>query len=279
MLHRLLARDSSVRDASVMVADTGGNIEIDSRRMLNNEFGCVCTIMKHMTNKFRFLTVLVAILLGITGTNLVTSDRSHAVVSPRIAISPTAITLSTSENLQLSATLNEPIICPGGILGCLVELNFLANIPAGLFMSPSKIEWQHNEWTQPRTFTVSITNQNLFANNQVVHLRALAESLSEYYTGYSVDIPVTISIIPTTTVAPTTTVSTTTSIVSTTTIAPTTTVSTTSIATMTAVSIAIVNQNSEIIPATGTNTTTLQYAIFIFIAGLALTYRRSLRRQ
>ena len=184
--------------------------------------------------------------------SVLAADPSQA-INPRINVSPSAFTLSEGGTTQISATLDEPILCPSNpSLPCSVILNFAASVPSGISLSNSSLEWTQAEWTQEKTFTVSMTDPSLFTNNQVFHLVAVANSGSEYYSGFSVDIAVTIAVTQTTT---TTTTPTTTTPPNTTT--------------------PLVSN----LPATGRNSAIAQYAIWALIIGIGLTFRRKLRQQ
>jgi len=182
-------------------------------------------------------------------------------IIPRIALNPGAVTLSEGGSAQISATLDEPIVCPDLSLPCQVTLDFSASVPAGISLSSPSIMWSQAEWAQTKSFTVSVSNPSLLANNQVVHLRAVADSRSEYYRAFAVDLVVTLAITPpatTTTVPPATT-----------TVPPATTTEPPA-ATM------IPNPNPSELAETGTDSILLRFAFGFLIVGAALTIRRKI---
>jgi hypothetical protein len=169
------------------------------------------------------------VLLIVTGVGILATNPSQARV-PKINLTPTAFTLAEGESSQISAMLDEPIICPPDPnLSCSVILDFTASVPAGISLSNSSIEWAQADFSQAKTLTVSMTNPSLFANNQVFSLVAVANSRSEYYSGFSVEIAVTVAVAQITTTTTNTTTTTTTT-AATTTVAATTTAATTTIA-------------------------------------------------
>jgi len=208
----------------------------------------------------RFWWTIFVALLTVMGVSVLAAEPSQA-INPRINVSPAAFTLSEGGTTQISATLDEPILCPSNpSLPCSVILNFAASVPSGISLSNSSIEWTQAGWSQAKTFTVSMTDPSLFVNNQVFHLVAISNSGSEYYSGFSVDIAVTVAVTQTTTIPSTTT-----------TVATTTTTP--------SASTIIANQNLVEIPATGRNSAIAQYAIWALIIGIGLTFRRKLRHQ
>lgn len=211
-----------------------------------------------MARVLRFWSILFISLFSVTSVSVLAASPSQAII-PKISVSPTTFSLAEGLGTQISATMDEPIMCPSHpSLPCSVILNFAASVPSGVSLTNSSIEWAQAEWSQTKTFTVSLTDPSLFDNNEVFHLVAVAESRSEYYSGFSVDIAVTVAVTQTTT---TTFTSTTTNVATTTTTPPSTT--TPSVGTL---------------PATGRNSAIAQFAMWAFIVGIALTFRRKLRQ-
>jgi len=111
----------------------------------------------------------------------------------KISASRTAITLDDSRQWTIDFELGEPILCdPLSPPPCLVVLDFTSTIPAGLSVSPSSIQWASNDWFTTKTLTLSVTDFSVFTSDQIVHLAAIAASGSEYYSGYAVDIELTV---------------------------------------------------------------------------------------
>ncbi|MSW30004.1 MAG: hypothetical protein F2597_05645 [Actinobacteria bacterium] len=149
--------------------------------------------------------------LCLSGLSVLSAGVSQAQLGTgRISLSRTAITLDDSQQQSISLDLDEPINCnPSSPSPCSVVLDFTSSIPAGMSVSPSSIQWASNEWLQVKTLTLSVTDFSVFTSGQVVHLAAIAASSSEYYSGYSVDIELTVHGTQTTlTTAPPTTTAT-----------------------------------------------------------------------
>ena len=211
-----------------------------------------------MARVLRFWSILFIALFTVTSVNFLAASPSLAIL-PKISLTPSTFTLIEGVSTQISATIDEPIICPPHpSLPCSIILNFAASVPTGVSLTNSSIEWTPAEWFQTKTFTVSLTDPSLFDTNEVFHLVAVAESRSEYYSGFAVDIAVTVAVTQTTT---TTIPSTTTNVATTTTTPPST--STPAVGTL---------------PATGRNSAIAQFAMWAFIVGIALTFRRKLRQ-
>ncbi len=249
-----------------------------------------------MSKQIRFWWAVLTALVTMTALSVFFANPSQA-INPKINISPTSFTLSEFASTQISATLAEPILCaPDPSLPCSVILNFATSIPLGVSLSNSSIEWTQTEWAQTKTFTVTMTNPSLFQNNAVFHLVAVANSRSEYYSRFSVDLAVTVAVTQTTTsilstttttsLTPSTTTSltpsTTTTTLSTTTTTSLTPSTTTSLTPSTTTSLAArtaANQNLDKIPATGQDLRVALYAIWVLVFGVALTFRRKIRQQ
>ena len=224
-----------------------------------------------MSKQIRFWWAVLTALVTMTALSVFFANPSQA-INPKINISPTSFTLSEFASTQISATLAEPILCaPDPSLPCSVILNFATSIPLGVSLSNSSIEWTQTEWAQTKTFTVTMTNPSLFQNNAVFHLVAVANSRSEYYSRFSVDLAVTVAVTQTTTSILSTTTTTSLTPSTTTSLTPSTT---TSLAARTAA-----NQNLDKIPATGQDLRVALYAIWVLVFGVALTFRRKIRQQ
>lgn len=187
-----------------------------------------------------------AVVAALVALAVLPASAATAII-PRIALSPGAVTLSEGGSALISATLDQPIVCPDQSLPCQVTLDFSASVPAGISLSSPSIIWSQAEWAQTKSFTVSVSNPSLLANNQVVHLRAVAISRSEYYRAFAVDLVVTLALTPpaTTTTEP-----------------PATTT--------------IPNPNPSELAETGTDSILLRFAFGFLIVGAALTTRRKL---
>ena len=142
--------------------------------------------------------------LGVLGTGV-----SQAQIG-RISPSRIAISIDDTRQWNIDFELGEPIVCgPSSPSPCLVVLDFTSTIPAGMSVSPSSIQWAPNEWFTKKTLTLSVTDFSVFTFGQIVRLAAIAASRSEYYSGYSVDIELTVHGTQTTlTTAPPTTTTT-----------------------------------------------------------------------
>lgn len=214
-----------------------------------------------MLRIMRFGWALFVALLLAAGVSIHAANPSQAfpsqVMTPKISVSPASFTLAEGGTTQISATLNEPIICPSDPnLPCSVILNFAASVPAGISLSNTSIEWAQADFSQAKTFTVSLTNPSLFVNNQAFRLVAVADSRSQYYSGFSVDIAVTVAVAQTTTttIATTTTPPPTPSTTTPTSISPTLSVSS--------------------LPATGNDPNLANIAVSVLIIGLMTVIAR-----
>lgn len=130
----------------------------------------------------------------LSGLSVLGTGVSQALLgNGKISLSRIAITLDDSRQWSIDLALDAPIICnPSSPSPCSVVLDFTSSIPAGMSVSPSSMQWAHNEWSATKTLTLSVTDFSVFTSGQIVHLAAIAASGSEYYSGYSVDIELTV---------------------------------------------------------------------------------------
>ena len=183
-------------------------------------------------SKFHVLVLLAIFVFG-----TLNAGPARA-IDPKIVVTPSSITLSEGASAQFAVTLVEPIVCPSPS-SCSVTLNFADSVPPGIALSSPSIAWSYTEWNQTRTVSVSISDPSLLTNNQVVHLAAVASSQSEYYSGFSVNVAVTIAVTQTTTTNP--------------------------------------SQNFGGLPETGSDRTIVRIALWTLLIGVAVKIRRTLR--
>jgi hypothetical protein len=127
--------------------------------------------------------------LGAVGMGVSQALLGNGKISP----SGTAITIDDSRQWSIDFELDEPIVCdPSSTPPCSVVLDFTPSIPAGVSVSPSSLQWASNQWSAIRTLTLSVTDFSVFTDGQIVHLAAIAASGSEYYSGFSVTIDLTV---------------------------------------------------------------------------------------
>ena len=112
--------------------------------------------------------------------------------TPRIALSPVSTTLAPGQTQAVTITLDNPIVCQSGT--CDVVLDFSASQTLGVTMTPSVITFLPSNWFTPQTVTVAFDLNHSAQYPQVVTLAAVAASNSEYYRGFRVGFPVTLSV-------------------------------------------------------------------------------------
>lgn len=116
----------------------------------------------------------------------------HVLGAGRIFSVPASKTLPEGVATTVSVRLDEPIICSVMDSGCGVDLTFVSSKPSQVTDGQS-IHWAANEWNQFRTMTISTTNDHIYTGDQTITLSATAVSNSEYYNGFTITIPVTLT--------------------------------------------------------------------------------------
>lgn len=122
---------------------------------------------------------------------------------PRIEATPSSSSLAPGQSVAVNFVLDEPIICVSGT--CDVTLDFTSAQTLGLTASPTSVNWPANQWQQVRTITFTLDANTPATHPQAVVLRAVAQSNSEYYRAFAVDVTINLvvpDIRPTTSPAP-----------------------------------------------------------------------------
>jgi hypothetical protein len=122
---------------------------------------------------------------------LALAPGSIFVAASRISGSPSSVTIDEGVSQTVSISLDEPIIC-AGMGTCQVSLSFTSS-DSRISTSPLPLLFAAGEWNTPKTLTISVSNDNLATGNKSTSVSATAVSGSEYYNGYVVTIPLTIT--------------------------------------------------------------------------------------
>lgn len=114
-----------------------------------------------------------------------------AVAANKITVSPSTVTITEGASQNVTISLSEPIICPDP-LDCDLSLSFNSSDPQAS-ATPYPLVYQTSEWAQNKTLTIHTTADGIFSADKHITLSATTESNSEFYKGYVVTIPVTIT--------------------------------------------------------------------------------------
>jgi hypothetical protein len=107
---------------------------------------------------------------------------------PRIEATPSSSSLAPGQSVSVNFVLAEPIICASGT--CDVTLDFAGAQTLGLTASPTSVTWPAAQWQQVRTITFTLDANTPATYPQAVVLRAVAQSNSEYYRAFAVDVTI-----------------------------------------------------------------------------------------
>ena len=139
------------------------------------------------------ITGLCSIALSVIPTNIFNSE-SHllasaaAIVMPRVNLSPIRIDpFQEGRSYTITATLDEPIICPPSIDAgdCHVVLYIDNPDPSLISINPCWERWDINDWHESRTFTVSaIPHYYNIPQKEITIRPRTIKSGSEYYNGF-----------------------------------------------------------------------------------------------
>lgn len=113
---------------------------------------------------------------------------SASATVPKIAPTPSSSSLAPGQSVAVNFALAEPIICASG--PCDVTLDFASAQTLGLTASPTSVTWPANQWAQTRTNTFTLDPNTPATYPQAVVLRAVAQSNSEFYRSYAVDVTI-----------------------------------------------------------------------------------------
>lgn len=133
-----------------------------------------------MTNKLIKISFSLAFFIAMTFSTV-------AQAAPRVSISPLSVTFPESGGQQqLTIRLDEPIIAPA-LETAFLTLTFTSN-DSRIRIVPSTITYLANEWTQSKSINVIVFGSNSIVSNATIHF--VTDSNSEYYRGFSGDVPV-----------------------------------------------------------------------------------------
>lgn len=115
-------------------------------------------------------------------------DLPLANAAPKIAATPSALTLQEGTSATTSIALDEPIVCPGS--PCQVSLTFSSSDSRLVTFSPSSLTWLSADWNQTQSLTISALADRTYKGNQSISVSATAVSASEYYSNFAIRISV-----------------------------------------------------------------------------------------
>lgn len=141
---------------------------------------------KYILNQKRTFGLLLSLVSLIT---LGFCTNAYAV--SRISASPSLFTLDEGGSSQVvTITLDEPIISDSGTP--YVTLNFTSSDSSATNITPSTLNFTSSDWYVPQQITIDAPNNDVYGSSEDVTVSTVAESNSEYYSGFTLDIPVTV---------------------------------------------------------------------------------------
>jgi|GEM_PF-6725425 len=117
-----------------------------------------------------------------------------AIPPAKITATPSSSSLAPGQSVQVNFSLAEPIICLNQDSTCLVSLDFSPSQTLGVTVTPTPMSWAWTDWAQPRSMIVMLGANTTATYPQVVVLSALAQSNSEYYSAFRVDVTINLAV-------------------------------------------------------------------------------------
>ena len=110
----------------------------------------------------------------------------------RILISDETVQMQLGDLTSVTLTLDQPIVCLDQSLVCDVVVDFGSTFPQGVEVSPTSVTWAANEWFQPRTINLSVDSNAESLIGQTFTLGATVATNSNYYTGLTPSITLSV---------------------------------------------------------------------------------------
>jgi hypothetical protein len=117
-------------------------------------------------------------------------DVAPANAFVKISSTPATLTLQEGNSTTTTIELDSPIICDAPSPSCQVSLTFSSSDPSLVTFSPSSLTWSYSQWSQIKTFTISVLADRTYKGNQSISVSATAVSASEYYSGFTLSVSV-----------------------------------------------------------------------------------------
>jgi hypothetical protein len=138
-----------------------------------------------LSQHHRFSTAVVLVLFI-----SVFYDVAPANAFGKISSTPATLTLQEGNSTTTTIELDSPIICGASSPSCQVSLTFSSSDPSLVTFSPSSLTWSYSQWSQIKTFTISVLADQTYKGNQSISVSATAVSASEYYSGFTLSVSV-----------------------------------------------------------------------------------------
>lgn len=101
----------------------------------------------------------------------------------RVSLSPTPINLTEGQSQVVTVTLTEPIIAMSGTP--FVTLVITATNPERITSSVSSVTWSATQWMQPRSFTLTASDDLLVNGDVNDAIEVSVEANSEFYANFA----------------------------------------------------------------------------------------------
>ncbi|MEY4532779.1 MAG: hypothetical protein RI926_548 [Actinomycetota bacterium] len=109
---------------------------------------------------------------------------------PRISATPSSSSLAPAQSVAVNFVLDEPIVCSTN--PCDVTLDFSSVLALGLTASTNSVNWTAADWAQTRTITFTLDPNTPATHPQAVNLSVAAQSNSEYYRAYRINLTINV---------------------------------------------------------------------------------------
>jgi hypothetical protein len=121
------------------------------------------------------LAALSLMILALTNSRVVFAAN-------KVSLTPTSSSVSEGQSVTITIRLDQPIIAtpPGNV----VNLQIVSSNPLTTQISPSTVAYTAGEWAQPKNFTVTVPDNDVYGDSRNVLFTVTATSGSVYYNGY-----------------------------------------------------------------------------------------------
>lgn len=109
---------------------------------------------------------------------------------PRISATPNASSLAPGQSVAVNFVLDNPIVCATN--PCDVTLDFSSALALGLTASTNTVNWTAAQWNEQRLITFTLDPNTPATHPQAVNLSVAAQSNSEYYRAFRIDLTINV---------------------------------------------------------------------------------------
>jgi hypothetical protein len=127
--------------------------------------------------------------IGIVSLGIGTADAGG---TPRVALSPTPLTLNEGSSQLITVSLDEPIVSNNSD-PAYVTLALTTSDSTKTSLSTNTLNFTGSDWYAPQTFTLNTVDDGVYNDGETVTITATATSNAPYYNTFVETLPVTVA--------------------------------------------------------------------------------------